>query len=359
MSTWPDDAAASRTGPGRAAVVRTARPTLADVAVAAGVSAKTVSNVLLGRAGVSDETRSRVLAVVEQVGYRVNRAGRGLSSGRTGRVAIVVPMLYQPYFSELAERLILALAEHGLSTTLRLAPGRDDERDAVVGATTPDVDGVIICPHSFIDSMLDGVELTRPVVQLGGSQATRVDCVVMGEHEGMYAATAHLLRSGRRRIALVWNAVGGGRLEGDRYDGYVEALQERGLDVDEALVTMGSDWDRRMSGYEAMVSLLRSGVRFDAAVCVNDAIAVGVLRALRSHGRRVPEDIALVGFDDTAEGRFTVPPLTSVNPRKEQMVGHAVRMLVDRLNGYDGAPRLVRTGADLMVRASSGPARDE
>jgi DNA-binding LacI/PurR family transcriptional regulator len=329
------------------------RPTLADVAAAAGVSAKSVSNVLLGRPGVSEATRARILAAVEQVGYQVNAAGRGLSSGRTGRVAVVVPMLYQPYFAEIAEGLILALAKRGLGTTLRIAPTVEAERDAVAGVTTRDVDGVIVCPHGGVEEMLADAPPGRPVVQLGGAPVATIDCVVMGEHEGAYAVTRHLLTSGRRRIALVWNAVPEGRPAGDRFDGYVRALAEHGLEPDESLLVMGSDWDRRMSGYEAMVALLRSGASFDAAVCVNDAIAVGAVRALRAHGRRVPDDVAVTGFDDTPEARFTTPPLTSVNPRKADMIERAVAMLADRLGGYDGPPRTVYTGADLVVRASS------
>lgn len=329
------------------------RPTLADVAAVASVSAKSVSNVLLERPGVSAATRERVLAAVAQVGYVVNPAGRGLVSGRTGRVAVVVPMLYQPYFAEMAERLILALEVEGLTTTLRIAPDAAAERDAVVGVTTPDVDGVIICPHEFDSSMIDGVTLPRPVVQLGGGPVDRLDCVVMGEYEGAYAAARHLLETGRRRIALLWNSPDGEEPAGDRYDGYRQAIGEAGIAVDPSLFATGSDWDRRVSGYEAMVGLLRAGVRFDAALCVNDAIAVGAMRALRSHGRSVPGDVAVTGFDATDEGEFTTPALTSVSPRKPEMVELAVSMLVDRLGGYDGPGRHVRTGADLIVRASS------
>ncbi|PWD51812.1 LacI family transcriptional regulator [Serinibacter arcticus] len=330
------------------------QPTLQDVALVAEVSAKTVSNVLLGRPGASPTTRARVLEAVESVGYRVNRAGRGLASGRTGRVAIVIPMLYQPYFAEVAERLILALAEHGIDTTLRIAPDPEAERDAALGLTTPDVDGVIVCPHGHLAEMLRGVTLTRPVVQLGGLPTDAIDCVVMGEEEGAHAVATHLLEQGRRRIALVWNATSHDGPDGERFEGYLRALAEHGLTHDPLLFTTGSDWDRRMSGYEAMVALLRSGARFDAALCVNDAVAVGAMRALRSHGREVPGDVAVTGFDDTAEGEFTTPSLTSVNPRKAEMVAHAVRMLVDRLDGFDGPSRSVRTGADLVVRASSG-----
>ncbi|WP_022917400.1 LacI family DNA-binding transcriptional regulator [Ruania albidiflava] len=334
------------------------RPTLADVAAVAGVSAKTVSNVLLSRRYVSATTEDRVRAAIEAVGYQVNPAGRSLASGRSGRIAVVVPMLYQPYFAEVAERLILALAEHGLTSTLRLAWDAQAELDAVTGATTADADGVIICPHFFIGDMLAGVRPTRPTVQLGGSPNPLMDTVLMGEREGFRAVTAHLLDSGRERLALVWNQNSEGAPSGGRFAGFLAAHEERQLRPDEALFGAGSDWDRRASGYEAMVGLLRTGLAFDGVVCVNDATAVGALRALRTAGRRVPEDVALTGFDDTEEGRFTSPSLTSVNPNQEEMVGEAVQMLLERLAGQAHEPRTMRTGAHLVVRASSAPRSD-
>ncbi|ACQ78322.1 transcriptional regulator, LacI family [Beutenbergia cavernae DSM 12333] len=330
-------------------------PTLADVAAVAGVSAKTVSNVLLGRPGVSARTRESVREAIAQVGYAVNPAGRGLASGRTGRVAVVVPMLYQPYFAEMAERLILALEAHGLATTLRIAPDGRSELDAVLGVSTRDVDAVVICPHLLSAELIGDAVLPRPVVQVGGGPVDRIDGVIMGERAGAEAVARHLLDGGRRRIALVWNAPRGEMPSGSRYEGYRSVLAEHGIDVDPALIARGSDWDRRVSGYEAMVGLLQSGARFDAAMCVNDAVAVGALRALRGHGRRVPEDVAVTGFDDTDEGEFTTPSLTSVSPHQEDMVAAAVAMLVERLGGYDGAARHVQTSAHLVVRDSSRP----
>ncbi|MDX3105398.1 LacI family DNA-binding transcriptional regulator [Nonomuraea angiospora] len=354
------------------------RPTLADVAVRAGVSAKTVSNVLLGRPHVSAATRAKVQAAVEEVGYEAghatSQAGRGLASGRTGRIAVVVPNLYQPYFAENAERLILALAECGFTSTLRIANGGDRERDAVLGVTTADADGVIICPHHLSDELLAGAAPRRPAVALGGAPIKALDGVLMGEHAGFLAITRHLLATGRRRLAFVWNGPAGAVPTGDRYSGFAAALEEHGIEHDPSLVAYSSDWDRRASGYEAMVGLLRrSGPRFDGpqfdgpgfdgagfdgpgfdgAVCVNDTIAVGVLKALRAHAIRVPEDVAVTGFDDTDEGEFTIPSLSSVSPDQGEMVAAAVRLLIERLDGYDGPARQVHTGVHLLIRDSS------
>jgi len=330
--------------------------TLDDVARVAGVSGKTVSNVLLGRGGVSEATRARVRDAVEQVGYQVQHAGRSLSSGRSRRVAVVVPMLYQPYFAALAERLILALAARGYSSTLRIAPDAAAEVAAVSGATTSGVDGVVVAPlWTPVEELGRRASPRRPVVQLGGVGTSASDRVVMGEREGALAAARHLVETGRRRIAASWHAGGLRHPDDERYTGYRQALLEADLPVDDGLFVTGTDTNRRLSGYASTVALLSSGVEVDAVLCVNDATAVGVLRALRTHGRRVPDDVAVTGFDDTPEARFTTPALTSVDPRQDDMVATAVQMLCERMDGLEGPPRSVRTGADLVVRASSAP----
>lgn len=324
------------------------RPTLADVAAHVGVSAKTVSNVMLDRPHVASSTRTAVLAAAAEIGYEANLAGRGLASGRSGRIAVVVPNLYQPYFADMVERLIVALDDEGLRTTLRLAPSRDAEVAAVTEAR--DVDGVIVCPHFAADDALAEREPGPPVVQIGGPVSAVHDCVLMGEYEGMTALVEHLLATGRRRPALVWNAPGPGR---ERFDACMDVFQANGIDFDPTLLAVGSDWDRRASGYEAIVGLLRSGRTFDSAICINDALAVGVLRALRSHGVRVPDDVAVTGFDNTDESEFTLPSLTSVSPEQASMVAAGVGMLLDRLAGDRQPPRIVRTGAHVIVRDST------
>ncbi|MEU5870869.1 LacI family DNA-binding transcriptional regulator [Glycomyces sp. NPDC047369] len=332
------------------------RPTLADVAAVARVSPKTVSNVLLGRPYASEATRERVWQAVEAVGYRVNRAGRALAGGGSGRIAIVVPNLHQPYYAENAERLILALEAEGLTTTLRIAPDGKSGLRAVQGETTADADGVIVFPNFHPDQLGDKAP-ERPVIQFGGGPSGLLDTVVMGQFEGFEAVTRHLLDTGRRRLALVWNATESGLPDGERYEGHLAALAEYGIEPDPALMVAGSDWDRRAPGFEAMSGLLASGADFDAVVCINDAVAVGALRALRTRGVRVPDDVALTGFDDTDESEFTVPPLTTVSPEHQAMVDAAVAMLVERLGGESGPPRVRHTDAHLVPRASSGVPR--
>lgn len=331
----------------------TRRPTLSDVARVAGVSAKTVSNVLLARPNVSGHTRQVVQAAVAELGYQPNPAGQGLASGRAGRIAVVVPNLHQPYFAEMAEDLILSFEAAGATTTLRIAPDAAAEREAVLGLSANDADAVVLCPHFFPSSYLDSTAvLRRPVVQVGGPATEVLDCVLMGEYQGSAAITQHLVDIGRRRIAVVWNTASP---RGGRYQGIVETLDQHGMQLDPALFAVGSDWDKRDSGHEATVGLLRSGATFDAVLCANDALAVGAMRALREAAVDVPGQVSVTGFDDTVESRFTSPPLTSVSPEQPAMVEAAVGMVLDRVGGYSGPPRHVMTGAHVVVRGSSSP----
>ncbi|WP_422114775.1 LacI family DNA-binding transcriptional regulator [Brachybacterium sp. UNK5269] len=341
-----------------------ARVTLADVARAAGVSAATASHVLrprdrpAGTIRVSDATQQAVCRTAEELGYVASAAARDLASGSASRIAIMVPNLHQPYFARMAETLILALEQRGSSTTLRLSYDAQAERDAVLGRTTRDVAGVILCPHALSAELLAGATPPLPVVQVGGGPTPGIDCVVMGEYEGALAAARHLLDIGRRRIAYIADPALPSR-DGPRYRAYVDAHTERGLDVDARLAVEGADWDRRETGLEAMVGLLRSGTPFDAVMCVNDAVAVGAMRAVSLAGLRIPEDVAFSGFDNTEEAAFTTPPLTSVDPGVPEMAQLAVAMLTARLAGDQGPARRETALTELVVRASSGAARPD
>ncbi|WP_114855404.1 LacI family DNA-binding transcriptional regulator [Brachybacterium sp. YJGR34] len=337
-----------------------ARVTLADVAAAAGVSTATASHVLRrgDRAGgtirVSAATAETVERTARELGYVPSAAGRGLARGSADRIAIMVPNLHQPYFARMAEALILALEERGLSTTLRISFYTPEmERDAVLGRTTRDVAGMILCPHFLSAELLEGRVPPLPVVQVGGAPTPGIDCVVMDEYEGALAVAGHLLDMGRRRLAYVadpWLSTH----DGPRYRGYLDAHRARGLEVDSALEVKGSDWDRRETGTEAMVALLRSGVTFDAVMCVNDAVAVGAMRTASLAGLRIPQDVAFSGFDNTDEAAFTTPPLTSVDPGVPEMARYAVAMLAERLAGSDLPARRESAPSALVTRASTG-----
>lgn len=331
---------------------------MADVAGAAGVSVKTVSNVLADHPQVRAVTRDRVLAAVEALGYRLNPFASRLRSGRTGVIAFALPHLYQPYFGDVAERVIAEGERHGYSVVIEPTDAlADRERAVLSGGRAQQVDGAILSPAALGVADLQGLRVEGPVVLLGARlDAPPADQVVMDDRGASRTAVAHLLAAGRRRIAAVGTTRDGGSAD-EREAGYRDALAEAGVPVDPALLLDAPDWDRRASGAAAAVRLLGSGAPFDAVFCFNDAMAFGVLRVLASRGLRVPDDVAVVGFDNTEQSRFSTPPLTSVDPGQEQIARAAVDLLVRRIEGRTGAPEVVVAEHHLVVRESSGGPR--
>lgn len=331
------------------------RTRLKDVAARAGVSVKTVSNVVNGYEHVTPATRARVEVALADLGYVPNLAARGLRNGRTGVIALALPELHAPYFAEIAHHVVRAAAERGWTVLVDETEGRlDRERQVAAGIRANLIDGLILSPLALTVADLDGRADAVPLVLLGERVRTAVaDRVAVDNVRAARDATAHLIGRGRRRIAAVGlqrSAPGvSARL---RLQGYRQALRAAGLPVDPALEVPAAAW-HRADGAAAVRALLDRGERPDALFCFNDLLALGALRALHEAGLRVPADVAVVGFDDIEEGRYSVPTLTTVSPAKDRIAGTAVDLLVARLTA-PAPPRRVVAPYELVVRESSG-----
>ncbi|WP_433535854.1 LacI family DNA-binding transcriptional regulator [Micromonospora sp. CA-249363] len=331
------------------------RHRLKDVAERAGVSVKTVSNVVNGYVHVRPDTRARVEEAIAELNYRPNLSARHLRKGRTGVIALAVPELDIPYFAELARHVVTAAAEYGWTVLIDQTGGRrEQERVVASGITDHLIDGLIVSPLGLTAEDLASLDGT-PMVLLGERvDHGPADRVVIDNVTAAREITDHLIRLGRRRIA----AVGAQRTDEGasarlRLAGYIEALRAAGLAYDEALVASATAW-HRADGAAAMRGLLTTGVRPDAVFCFNDTLALGALRALHEAGLRVPEDVAVVGFDDIEDGRFAVPTLSTVAPDKEQIARLAVELLAGRLDGDSAAPaRALKASYHLEIRESS------
>ncbi|NYH43570.1 DNA-binding LacI/PurR family transcriptional regulator [Micromonospora jinlongensis] len=315
------------------------RHRLKDVAERAGVSVKTVSNVVNGYVHVRPDTRARVEEAIAELNYRPNLSARHLRKGRTGVIALAVPELDIPYFAELARYVVDAAAAYGWTVLIDQTGGRrEQERVVASGITDHLIDGLIFSPLALTAEDLAGLDGT-PMVLLGERvEHGPADRVVIDNVTAAREITAHLIQLGHRRIA----AIGSQRTDEGasarlRLAGYADALRAAGLDYDEALVAPASAW-HRADGAAAMQGLLTSGVRPDAVFCFNDTLALGALRALHEAGLRVPEDVAVVGFDDIEDGRFSIPTLSTVAPDKEKIAQLAVELLANRLDGDRTAP---------------------
>jgi DNA-binding LacI/PurR family transcriptional regulator len=336
------------------------RVRLRDVAERAGVSVKTVSNVVNGYRHVSPEMRARVQAVIDETGYRPNQTARNLRSGRTGVIALAVPELDNPYFAELAGFVVDEAEQLGWTVLIDQTDGRR-ERELVVaeGVRHHLIDGLILSPVALGHDDLAARSREDVALVLIGEklEAGPADHVAIDNVAAARAATEHLVSLGRRRIAAVGHQPDSSResgVAGLRLRGWEEALRAAGLEVDPALIGEVPTF-RREHGAAAMAEVLDGGGRADAVFCFNDTLALGALRLLADRGLRAPDDLAVIGIDDVAEGRFAVPTLSTVAPDKAAIARTAVRMLAERLEpgGHDLVPRNVTVGYELVPREST------
>lgn len=343
---------------------------LKDVAARAGVSIKTVSNVVNNRRHVTPATRERVQQAIDDLGYRPNVTARHLRKGRTGILALAVPELGNPYFAELAGAVIDAAAEHDYTVLLDHTQGRR-ERELLVarGFRAGVIDGLILNPLELEPEDLAQRPEEAPLVLIGERRYDLpYDHVAIDNIAAARAAVRHLLDLGRRRIAFL-----GARDDRPsrpahlRLLGWRAELADSGVPADDALIGAVEGWDRA-DGAAAMAALLDAGRMPDAVFAYNDLVAIGAMRVMAERGLRVPEDVAVVGFDGLTEGRYGAVTLTTVAPDKQAIARLAVGSLVDRLAQADapvsgaagpGGSRLLQPGFTLVERESTrGAAAD-
>ncbi|MBB5784268.1 DNA-binding LacI/PurR family transcriptional regulator [Nonomuraea jabiensis] len=335
---------------------RDGRPAvLMDVAMLAGVSAMTVSRVLNAPDRVRAETRARVLAAVQELDYRPNQAARQLVTGRSGVLGVVSidTTLYGPastlYCIEQAAR------NAGFNVSIASLPSltRRSMEEGVERLRDQAVDGVIIvAPHESAADGLRHLPAEMPVVAVDAGDDIPVPVAKVDQRTGAARATRHLLSLGHH---TVWHVAGpadwldaNGRIEGWR--GVLESADRPVPEV------LRGDWSSR-SGYQLGQELARDP-EVTAVFAANDQMALGVLRALREAGRRVPEDVSVTGFDDIPESAYFWPPLTTVRQDFGEVGRHAFHLLLDRMAGASvDARRLVEP--ELVVRESTAPAPEE
>lgn len=329
--------------------------TMREVAERAGVSVKTVSNVLSGHPHVRPATSARVLAAVDELGYRLNVAARSLRSGRTRMLMLAVPELSLPYFAELADAVITAARGHGYTVLVNCTDARREaELEVLSGRHLQQVDGVLFSPLALGPGDAGQLDVPFPMVLLGERILHGpVDHVTMANVDAARAATEHLLQRGRRSIACVGTVPGQGLGSAAlRTQGYLEALAAAGIETKDQLLVDVGPW-HRAEGASAVHRLVDAGVTFDAIFALNDALAVGALFALRRRGLRVPDDVAVIGFDNVDEVRYGTPTLSTVDPGRDEIARAAVNLLVRRLEGQEGAAPVEQTAGFRIVARES------
>ncbi|TFD94118.1 LacI family transcriptional regulator [Cryobacterium lactosi] len=331
------------------------RPTVKDVAEIAGVSWATVSNVLHDHPNVRAATRARVEAAIEQLGYQPSSAGRELRGAPSRLLALAIPDIESPYFSHLAHAIISYAESLRYTVLINVTGGRiNRERLAVRAYSERSVQGTIFSPLAL---ELDEVEALRggfPIVILGEHlREGRIDHVAIDNVTAAQELTDHLISTGRRRIAFMGYQPHSSAGTGDlRLQGYRQSLANAGIDLDDRFI-IETDHYTHQEGEARSRQMIADGLDVDGIVCGNDLLAVGALRQFRLLGVRVPEDIALVGFDDTPDGRYCWPSLTTISPNKALIAKSAVDALIARIDDADRPPSQIVVPHSLIVRDSS------
>jgi DNA-binding LacI/PurR family transcriptional regulator len=334
-------------------------PTLDEVAALAGVGRATVSRVINGRGQVSARTRRAVEKAIAELGYIPSQSARSLARQRTGTVAVIVAEptrtgdsvraelteLSASFFARIVRGIATELNAAGLS--LRLLMAADWPRHL----SAERVDGaLLLSAHRDAEGTDVFDRLRLPMVRtgrpLGSAAVNYVDC---DNRSGARDAVAHLLGRGRRKVATLAGPqdISAGI---DRLDGYRDALRAAGLPDDDSLVTIGEF--HQECGQLAMADLLVRHPDLDAVFAASDAIAAGALNAIKSTGRRVPDDVAIVGFDDSPIAIHTDPPLSSVHQPIEALGQEMTRLLVRVMNGEITEPRATILQTRFIPRAS-------
>lgn len=324
--------------------------TMHDVARAAGVSLKTVSNVINNYEFIRPATKQKVLDAIAELGYEANLTARSLRSGKTNMLGLVLSDLSIPYYAELAADIMRVARARGYRVIVEQSGNEaEHERAALQGQFRSLTDGLLFIPLALDADDILASAGRKPLVLLGEFvDDPRLNMVLIQNAEAAAAVTAHLLRSGRRRIAVLGaqhdETTGS---PGLRLTGYRKALEESGVAFDPGLV-VPSEW-RRDGGAEGVARLLDRGVQFDAVFGLNDVLALGALHELLVRGANVPEDVAVAGFDDIDEARFASPSLTTVSPGRTEIARRAVNLLIDRVEGKSG-PDVEQPRAEYALR---------
>jgi len=334
-----------------------------DVAARAGVSTKTVSNVVRGWPNVAPATRERVQQALTELDYRINRSAQTLKSGHSHIITLVVPWLDSPYFAEITTLVMREAATLAYSVIVEQTDGDAARERAVLSRLTGQLtDGLIYSPISLETSEIQSA-LTQdlPVVVFGERVPFGMcDQIVIDNVEAARQVTKHLISIGRKRIAMIGSPSAGlpERSAAMRLDGYVQALTEAGLSPSPDMQVDVQIFSRA-EGERAMDELLLSATTPDAVFCASDLLAMGTLHSIRRHGLHVPDDIAVAGFDDIEEGRFSNPTLTTIRPNKVAIAQSGVRALIDRIQWASDyrhpsvPPRRITPDHELVVREST------
>lgn len=330
-------------------------PTIADIAAYLNVSKTTVSRVLNNKPDVSPETVKRVKAAMEELGYVPSMQAVSLAKGKANCIGMLVPALDWPVVLDLLHGVTTAVerSDYGLMLHTMTRSEEAIQRFTNQVVRAKQIDGLIVLtPPGMIDYLAELHHNGLPTVLIDdqGYNPT-FPTVTTSNLTGGYSATQHLINNGRRHIAFI-NGPKHYGCNRDRFAGYCQALREASLTVSPQMVYEG-DFTVQ-AGIDAMRTLFAENTELDGIFAGNDLTAIGAMRAIREAGLRIPEDIAVVGFDNINASAYTTPPLTTVHQPFFEMGQAAVNLMLSHLNGTNFPDRPIELPTSLVIRESSG-----
>ena len=339
------------------------RPTIRDVAEAASVSTATVSQILRhgGNDLISEKTAKRVREIAKQLGYRPNLLASGLGSGKSNIIGVISSRIDIRIMVRKIEAAEQVFSSRGYAVIVLDARGQEElEAEYVSFLARGLLDGILIASDTSLLLRSEVKTLAGrglPIVTLEPIDGVEIDCVTVDRVSGAHKAVSHLLSLGHERIAFL-SSDPKKRAIRDRYAGYEKAFRERGLGVEADLVVAMAAKNPCVEGYEAAREALKLDPPPTALFCLSDEVAIGAMACVRESGKRVPEDVAVAGFDDIEIGRYAATPLTTVSQPAEAVGTQAAELLLEQIDGKGeaGKARKIVIDPKLIVRRSCGAA---
>jgi LacI family transcriptional regulator len=334
--------------------------TLEDIAKQAGVSRSTVSRVVNDFPNVSIDVRKRVLDVIQTTGYHPNAAARTLASQRSWTIGLILPhsvsfFFTDPFYPHLTKGIAQACNQNNYTLALFLVATKEDEEKIFQRIARKGLlDGVLVQSGHHGDQWIINhlTDAKMPLVVVGRPVHTdNINYIDIDNISASYNAVSHLIRSGRKRVGTITGPATS-TVGIDRKAGYIKALTERNVKVDETLIAEGDFTE--MGGYYAMKQLFPA--KPDAIFAASDVMALGAMRAVHENGLRIPDDIAFIGFDDLPIATLSNIKLTTVRQPVSQFGFKAVEVLMDIIENGINPPRHIILETELVIRESCGTA---
>ncbi len=321
-------------------------PTLRDVAAAAGVSIATVSKYVNGAQRFSPLVESKIKSVIEQLGYRSNPLAQSMITGRTKTIGLSVLDISNPHFTSIVKGANRVALQYGYTLLLVDTDENPDRERPLLEALSRRVDGMIVFSRTREEDIGWLVQLDKPTVYFGRLSEVKLPSVSSDDHRGAYMITQHLVALGHSRLAYL--GFSRSRRDQERLAGIQDCLAAHGL----PLLTYDANAPSALEGERLSSSIMLGAQHPDALICYNDLMALGFMKEAQTLGFRLPADISVAGFDNIQFGRYSAPPLTTVDLQSEQMGIAAMDKLLAIIDGKP-AEELTLIAPQLILRSST------